>query len=53
MRKLVAFAMGQHVRLGAQSHVRHLDSDIIPLVFAAFYGMDSEWLRCEEWYGEA
>jgi hypothetical protein len=45
VRKLLAFAMGQHARLGAHSHVRHLDSDIIPLVFAAFYGIDSSWLR--------
>jgi hypothetical protein len=38
MQKVVAFAMGQHHRLGAASALRHLNGDIMPMFFAELFG---------------
>jgi Ran GTPase-activating protein (RanGAP) involved in mRNA processing and transport len=38
-RKVLAFAMGQQARLGANSPVALLGADIVPMVFSAFFGV--------------
>jgi Ran GTPase-activating protein (RanGAP) involved in mRNA processing and transport len=38
MSKALGFAMGQHARIGADSLVHLLSDDVVPLIFAAYFG---------------
>jgi hypothetical protein len=42
LRKVLAFLMGQHHRLGQCSHVRNLRSDMVESIVIAFFGLPPE-----------